>query len=160
MLELTAVSDVDSDVVAGRGAADSVVTARVDGAGAPEALHRHRADSGGAYRAAMAGQMDPGAPRTALRLPPAAVTPSSPPWAAVQLNVSGGSTIQGNSSLATASPARTVYAELYAPGRQAPTQRHGRVFSLAAITSSSSPAARAPPAVPPSCSWPMSPARP
>ncbi|MBK7782293.1 MAG: hypothetical protein IPJ58_16270 [Ardenticatenia bacterium] len=115
MPELTAVSDVDSDAVGGRAPADSVVTVRVDGAGGPKRFTA-TADSGGAYRAALAGQLDLKRPANgAVTVAGGSNAEFTTSWAAVQLNVSVGSTIQGNFVFGNGPAWRTVHAELQAP---------------------------------------------
>ena len=126
--ELTAVSDVDSDAVGGRAPADSVVTVRVDGAGGPKRFTA-TADSGGAYRAALAGQLDLKRPANgAVTVAGGSNAEFTTSWAAVQLNVSVGSTIQGNFVFGNGPAWRTVYAELQAPDGKVVGSGNGQVF--------------------------------
>ncbi|MBK8541832.1 MAG: hypothetical protein IPL60_17810 [Ardenticatenia bacterium] len=126
--ELTAVSDVDGDAVGGRAPADSVVTVRVDGAGGPKRFTA-TADSGGAYRAALAGQLDLKRPANgAVTVAGGSNAEFTTSWAAVQLNVSVGSTIQGNFVFGNGPAWRTVYAELQAPDGKVVGIGNGQVF--------------------------------
>ncbi len=126
--ELTAVSDVDGDAVGGRAPADSVVTVRVDGAGGPKHFTA-TADSGGAYRATMAGQLDLKRPANgAVTVAGGSNAEFTTSWAAVQLNVSVGGTIQGNFVFGNGPAWRTVYAELQAPDGKVVGIGNGQVF--------------------------------
>lgn len=126
--ELTAVSDVDGDAVAGRAPADAVVTVRVDGPGAPTRFTA-TADSGGGYRASMAGRLDLKRPAYgSVTVPGSGTAEFTTSWAAVQLNVGVGSTIQGNFVYGNGPAWRQVSAELRSPEGKVVGTGNGQVF--------------------------------
>lgn len=130
---LTAVSDVEADTISGQAPAGSRVALRVDGADGPKRFSA-QADPGGSYRVDLAGQLDLKRPANgAVTVSTSSAAEFTVSWAAMQLNVSIGGTLQGNFILGNGPAWSAVEAQLLAPDGKVVASGSGQVFGEGAL---------------------------